>query len=536
MRYLLFLVMLLFSSLIPAQTPIKTIPGFLAADLDIWFDHMRVSNSGNSIAIRYENRKFAFFDLNKGSVAMVNRDLQTLSSNHRYLYDNRSFIYRRDERDNFRYAWKIRSAGVLTDTVVRELVVDHYVLDTDEQNNFITTRIWYDSSSQNLRGMAGIYKLDRLSGKVLQTLRTDTFMVCWRYDGCNLPVFYLQKNYVAFAERTFRLEIKILPYGSDKVISIPAHDYNMAKADSLHIYTTLGSSITHQGVNVFDSRTGEMIAKRTYDRPAKSQLGFEFANNKIYRYDSQQPVIFEDQVQKDSIVTIKKWNTDQTLTMDKNQFWIVRVTKGPSFFMAPLYLKPAEETGGGANTALLFNTVLNKPTMQVYPFYNRSATLIASQAEGMKKQKEYLERSAKEAAEEKAKRCSTSWNNAEFKRGITRKWDGTYVIMASYDCEKDEYSLWIPNQPGQEMDFSAAKFITAPGATIRTYAVRSKEQYLTCTGCDGDGHVERTVYTTKTKELPWGYFSGIETRKITTTSSTKLTICTECHGRGIVLR
>ncbi|HMI77537.1 MAG TPA: hypothetical protein VK484_02030, partial [Ferruginibacter sp.] len=228
-------------------------------------------------------------------------------------------------------------------------------------------------------------------------------------------------------------------------------------------------------------------------------------------------------------------NTGEMLTMDKNQYWAVRVTKGPSFFMAPMHIKPAEEIGGTGNTALLFNTALGKPTMQVYPFFNRSANLAASQAEAMKRQTEYLEKMAKEVTDDKAKRCSASWNNAEYKRGITRKWNGSYVIMASYDCEKDEYSLWRPQQPG-ETGSGESKFITAQGVDIRTYAIRSNEQYRTCTTCDGDGHVEVTVYTTKTKDLPWGYFSGIETRKITTTSSTRLTICTQCHGRGIVLK
>jgi len=138
--------------------------------------------------------------------------------------------------------------------------------------------------------------------------------------------------------------------------------------------------------------------------------------------------------------------------------------------------------------------------------------------------------------QKKAALCKERWDNLEFRKGITRKWAGDYIIMESYDCGTDQYRIYRPKQPGKDpYPSSAHKYSVIGGAGFREASAKSQQQFVACQSCNGTGRHIYTETSTKVKELPWGYFSGIETKKYTTTETKKVRICEPCNGEGIVL-
>lgn len=133
--------------------------------------------------------------------------------------------------------------------------------------------------------------------------------------------------------------------------------------------------------------------------------------------------------------------------------------------------------------------------------------------------------------------CKIGWNVYGYTKGDTRYYDADYVILKEFDCKKDVYSIWRPAQKrqlsGQEMPNAS---FTVAGSLFRQNSHVPNKHYFTCRACDGDGSVEVTIYTTRTKELPWGYFSGIETKSIKTTSQTVNQTCKVCNGAAVILR
>ena len=133
--------------------------------------------------------------------------------------------------------------------------------------------------------------------------------------------------------------------------------------------------------------------------------------------------------------------------------------------------------------------------------------------------------------------CKIGWNVYGYTKGDTRTYNGDYVILKEFNCTKDEYTVWRPAQKRliSGWDMPNISF-TVAGSLFRQNSYNPDKRYFTCKACDGDGSVEVTIYTTKTKELPWGYFSGIETKSIKTTSTTTNQTCKVCNGAAVILR
>lgn len=164
-------------------------------------------------------------------------------------------------------------------------------------------------------------------------------------------------------------------------------------------------------------------------------------------------------------------------------------------------------------------------------------------AEDRAREAEEKARAAKEAQAKLQKEkdekdpCKMGWNVYGFKRGLTRMYNGDYVILMEFDCKKDEYKIWRPEQKRAITGYVQPNFsYKVPGDEFRRSSFEADQHWYTCKACDGDGTEEITVYTTKTKELPWGYFSGIETKRITTTSKTYNQICKVCKGAAVLLK
>lgn len=93
-------------------------------------------------------------------------------------------------------------------------------------------------------------------------------------------------------------------------------------------------------------------------------------------------------------------------------------------------------------------------------------------------------------------------------------------------------------------------YITQPGVTERPYSSttvqvslsnyhrhwkKHGEQYYSCSRCGGAGGDYVTETESKTKELPFGYFEGIQTTITKTTTKTYMRYCSKCHGTGLAL-
>lgn len=536
MRYLLFLSLLAGSFSLHAQPGSKTIPGVFIYDLMYHNGyHIRASGTGNSVVMVDPYRALSFIDINKGTIIKLKTDMTEVSPDHRYMFTNDTYLHRINEKGQGRLAFNTSSTGVSSDTILRT-ITGYYALAMDEQNNFIATRIFNDSTYRHPALMTGLYRVDRVTGKQLQTLRTDTLFTCRDRDGCRKPEFIIHKNYLAIAGPGYNMGTKIFPFGKQDVITIPG--ITPSYTDSNYIYTLADSTRAFIKLNAYDIHTGELQATKMYARTENMLLLFTFHGGKIYHYDYSNGMMYEEQVVNGSIAGNRSWQINTSLSLSKDQYYAFAVFKGPSFFFTPISMQKGEAGGEQGNTAGLYNTASNKVSFKIYPFFNRNANDVAKADKDAKNQKDILDKIDKERAAEqklKADRCNPALGVGGYKRGLTFSWNGIYMIVESYDCKKDEYRLWKPKQPGGSYEQSSVYF-TASGLEFRDAARVATKQYYTCSACDGDGHNEVTVYTTKTKDLPWGYFSGIETKKITTKSTTSYTSCNVCEGQGIILK
>lgn len=166
----------------------------------------------------------------------------------------------------------------------------------------------------------------------------------------------------------------------------------------------------------------------------------------------------------------------------------------------------------------------------------KTADDIAREAE--EKDKKAKEAQAKLQQENDAKDpCKMGWNVYGYKKGLTRKYNGYYVILREFDCKTDMYKVWRPAQKREISGWDLPGMtLEVMGIEFRQFSFEPDKHWYTCKACDGDGTEEITVYTTKTKELPWGYFSGIETKRISTTSKTYTQLCKVCKGAAVLLK
>lgn len=141
------------------------------------------------------------------------------------------------------------------------------------------------------------------------------------------------------------------------------------------------------------------------------------------------------------------------------------------------------------------------------------------------------------AEQKKEALCKERWGTAEFNKGITRKWVTGYIILESYNCGTDQYRFYRPKQPGADPYPSSVNIYSVVGGQeFRKTSTKPLQQYVTCASCNGKGHYTYVDSETKVKELPWGYFSGVEIKKYTTTQSLKSASCQTCKGHGIVFK
>lgn len=138
-------------------------------------------------------------------------------------------------------------------------------------------------------------------------------------------------------------------------------------------------------------------------------------------------------------------------------------------------------------------------------------------------------------AEQRKKDCDAEFAKIGVK-GRTYIYRANLVILEGYDCDKKEYIAWRPKQGNDLYSDPAMTKIKGSTTFLLDKLEPSVKQYVTCTECDGTGKILVTTTTSRTKELPWGYFSGIETKSIRTTTKEELKPCNKCGGRAIILK
>jgi hypothetical protein len=119
----------------------------------------------------------------------------------------------------------------------------------------------------------------------------------------------------------------------------------------------------------------------------------------------------------------------------------------------------------------------------------------------------------------------------KFRKGLTMQhydYDKTRIaVVTSFDCSMQKVLLI---QYGS-MDKTPIINITLTFTEFAKWE-RCPKQYYRCSHCAGEGGGLVTAYDTKVKELPFGYFSGIETKVSRTTSRTYWEACKYCTGSG----
>lgn len=120
----------------------------------------------------------------------------------------------------------------------------------------------------------------------------------------------------------------------------------------------------------------------------------------------------------------------------------------------------------------------------------------------------------------------------------------TYYLLSYIDYEKG--AIWFDNMsiPFYEkkdgtgrikaniFEYNGKLMISDWASDVRL----SNKQYHTCPTCKGTGSEEITVTKTRVKELPQGYFDGIQTKSIRTTTTTEKQGCRNCRSCGMILK
>lgn len=483
----------------------------------------KASPDGNYYAIGYN--PIYLIDVQKGTVREIPSGW-SLSNDLRYRYTTGHFPDTRAGQQPNTIAYAIKVAGVFADTAERTVFLStdslkvNRLLAVDGQAGRILV-----SHDPSMGEWAGFHLLDLKTGKLVKTLRQDTF-----YASRVGPITIANMNYIVFERRV------ILPLDSGDLAVIRADGYfNGEMADDNYIYM-----LPLRGNNdliAYDRRTGETAATHSFPSTAERQMLYAFFNNRVYRHDRSAATVYEEEVRGNNFVQVASYKVDG-FSAPAGQFWKMVVRKGPSVMFLPASIDPAEAGGLEANTATLIALSTGKTDFTISPFYVRTASILAKQQADKKASDERWAAHQAEEAKKKADKCKAAWGNADFNRGITRLWgvlEKRYVILESYNCEKDQYRIWQPDKDDMVVRLWG-KYNIVSGAEFRASSKMGDKQYETCGDCDGDGTYEVTEYTVKTKDLPWGYFSGIETKSIKTTSTTREKFCDRCKGKGVVLR
>ena len=227
---------------------------------------------------------------------------------------------------------------------------------------------------------------------------------------------------------------------------------------------------------------------------------------------------------------------------------IIKVTGGTGYDNMRLAIKPVMQT-----------RTLGKPELgdQVATIWENGQlykTTILSMMN--KKDQEYLEQLSKDQYEAwkkseaerilaantpppatprtKEEECQQKLYDTQQGRGGTYFYNNDLVIMESYDCATDLYTMWRPRQGNDgNMEPKGKRIQVRPEWGRWSPAVLKK--YHRCSECAGEGDVLLVTYDTKTKDLPQGYFSGVQTTKTTTTKKTTKQSCHKCNGLGWLL-
>lgn len=144
--------------------------------------------------------------------------------------------------------------------------------------------------------------------------------------------------------------------------------------------------------------------------------------------------------------------------------------------------------------------------------------------------RERLEKLEREAAA-KAAACMQKLNKAGIALGTTVT-DGTFVgYVSDVNC-KDE-TITIVNPGDQMLSQRTGKKMLSMNEF--SHWRRHSKQFRTCSRCHGTCGEMQTQTTSKTKELPFGYFSGITTTVTKTKTETFWVRCVQCNGTGLSL-
>lgn len=165
---------------------------------------------------------------------------------------------------------------------------------------------------------------------------------------------------------------------------------------------------------------------------------------------------------------------------------------------------------------------------------NIAAEAWAKSPEGIA-HKQRVEAANREYEAKRKKECEADFAKIGV-RGRTYIYKGSTVLLEDYDCNKKEFIAWRPRQGNDSYNEPEVTRIRDKIIFESDKLLPSVKQYQTCTACNGTGKIAVTTSTTRVKDLPWGYFSGIETKSIRTTTKEELKTCAVCSGTALMLK
>lgn len=451
--------------------------------------------------------------------------------------------------------WTSWTRGALSGEPFKERKNDQYILAMDAAGNLITTRtsVVTEGDKKYVGDMQGLFVVDRKTGKTIKTLRND--VLYHRTQVTQFIQFYFNTSMDALLVQT-DLDAKlkqVYPFDSTDVIQLQCGrlDNPNLEIGEKYVFTkggfNYGTATSYLGIHDLRKGGGEILSQSypsrlTYQPALYEPMIFGFHRDHIFRFERENTykepnMVFEEAIENGVLKTVNQWKVDMRgESPGSSQKYGMTVGKGPTLLIYPISRSAADKSSS-ANRAFLIDLPSQKLVRYIHPFFNPNAETLAQEARFKAANEEYAANQKKAADDKVAAAIKANWTDKGYQRGRTYFFGASYVIMDAYDPAKDQYKLWRPQQRYEGNGYiMPAESMIVPGYGWRDKDYSTAKQYRKCGECEGDGHIEYTEYTTKTKELPWGYFSGIETKRISTTATNKSRICNECSGQGVILK
>lgn len=364
------------------------------------------------------------------------------------------------------------------------------------------------NSYNHLAGFIGLKVVSVKNLKVLKVLTTDTLSVTDWMPRMNTS------GRLLLVPSPLTGKVKIFPMDGRPAYSLSTVFDETFSADDNAFYHCYISNYGKGSTDftIYSLQTGKILKETIVEGIAHSYF---YHNNLVYECDPAANTVVVMKVENEQLKIIKTYKPKMSIHP-----YTIAVGAGDLFITLPW--KP-KNYGDQFNDLDFFD--LNTGNMLAH-----TGSLYKPDGEeygGVEKRK--LEEQLRREAELKK-------ILAPYQVGATYTDGANYIILRGYDMDLKKFKFWRPRHEHDSYEEPGKWVLETEDWFKLQWKLSPDKQWQNCETCNGTGMVNNTYTTTRTKDLPWGYFDGVTTTSTRTTTTTKRETCTKCFGKAIVLK